>query len=275
MVLLSIKDDMENPSTVMIIDDEESLRSTLTRVLMTAGINSLAVSDGRQAISMLNDNFNLVFLDIHLPHMDGIETLRGIRRKYPKLPVIMLTGHGSLQSAVDSMRLGATDYLLKPVDPEVLVARTRVVLSEQATERRKEQILAKIKTLQAELQALEKPHASDLLVSRPIPSPQERFLKLGFLILDLQTRRATLRARVLELPPASFDYLVVLARKSPEVVDYRKLVTEAQQYQVSLDEARELAKWHVHVLRAALELDPQAPCHLINVRGKGYRLIVD
>ena len=225
--------------------------------------------------TLLNDKFDLVFLDIHLPHMDGIETLRGIRRKFPKLPVIMLTGHGSLQSAVDSMRLGATDYLLKPIDPEVLVARTRVVLSEQATERRKEQIRAQIKALQSELQELEKPASSDLKVSRPMPSPQERFLKLSFLILDLQTRRATFRDRVLELPPASFDYLVVLARKSPDVVDYRTLVTEAQQYQVSLDEARELAKWHVHVLRTALEADPQDPCHLINVRGKGYRLIVD
>jgi DNA-binding response OmpR family regulator len=77
------------------------------------------------------------------------------------------------------------------------------------------------------------------------------------------------------LPPASFDYLVVLAKKSPDVVDYRTLVIEAQQYQVSLDEARELAKWHVHVLRTALEADLQAPCHLINVRGKGYRLIID
>ncbi len=173
------------------------------------------------------------------------------------------------------MRLGATDYLLKPVDPEVLVARMRVVLSEQATERRKEQIQAQIKALQLELQSLDRPAAGDLRISHPTPSPQERFLKLGYLILDLQTRRATFRDKVLDLPPTSFDYLVVLSRKSPEVVEYRALVTEAQQYQVSLDEARELAKWHVHVLRGALEADPQAPCQLINVRGKGYRLIVD
>jgi DNA-binding response OmpR family regulator len=266
---------MDKPDQVMIIDDEESLRSTLRRILQSAGISSNTASDGRQAINLLNDEYNLVFLDIHLPQMDGIETLRAIRRKFPKLPVIMLTGHGSLQSAVDSMRLGATDYLLKPVDPEVLVARTRVVLSEQATARRKEQILAQIKALQSELQELDKPASSAQRVSHPAPSPQERFLKLGYLILDLQTRRATFRDKVLDLPPTSFDYLVVLARKSPEVVEYRALVTEAQQYQVSLDEARELAKWHVHVLRSALEADPQAPCQLINVRGKGYRLIVD
>jgi DNA-binding response OmpR family regulator len=266
---------MADPNKVMIIDDEESLRSTLTRILRAAGIDSSAVSDGRQAINLLNDEYHLVFLDIHLPQMDGIETLRGIRHKFPKLPVIMLTGHGSLQSAVDSLRLGATDYLLKPIDPEVLVARTRIVLSEQATERKKDQIRAQIKALQSELMELEKPALGGLNVSQPIPSPQERFLKLGYLILDLQTRRATFRDRVLEIPPASFDYLVVLAKKSPEVVDYRTLVTEAQQYQVNLDEARELAKWHVHVLRTALEADPQEPCHLINVRGKGYRLIVD
>jgi DNA-binding response OmpR family regulator len=266
---------MELPGKVMIIDDEESLRSTLIRILRVAGVNSIAVSDGRTAINLLNDEYCLVFLDIHLPQMDGIETLRGIRHKFPKLPVIMLTGHGSLQSAVDALRLGATDYLLKPIDPEVLVATTRVVLSEQVKERRKEQIRSQISALQSELEKLGKPESSDLGVSRLVPSPQERFLKQGYLILDLQTRRATFRERVLELPPASFDYLVVLARKSPEVVDYRSLVTEAQQYQVNLDEARELAKWHVHVLRNVLEADPKTPCHLINVRGKGYRLIVD
>lgn len=266
---------MDTPGKVMIIDDEESLRSTLVRILRAAGVDSIAVSGGRQAISILNDEYYLVFLDIHLPQMDGIETLRGIRHKFPKLPVIMLTGHGSLQSAVDSLRLGATDYLLKPIDPEVLVARTRVVISEQLAERRKEQIRAQIKILQSELQELEKPELVASQATRSIPSPQERFFKRGSLILDLQTRRATFHDRVLELPPASFDYLVVLAKQSPEIVDYRTLVTEAQQYQVSLDEARELAKWHVYVLRTALEEKPQELSHLINVRGKGYRLVVD
>lgn len=266
---------MENPTKVMIIDDDESLRSTLSRILQSAGLSVIGVSDGRQALSILNAEYYLVFLDIHLPQMDGIEILRAIRRKFPKLPVIMLTGHGSLQSAVDSMRLGATDYLLKPIDPEVLVARTRIVFSEQVKEQRKVKLRLQIKNLQAELLELEKPEASAMSAIPPVASPQQRFFKLGLLILDLQMRRATFHDKVLELPPASFDYLVVLAKKSPEVVEYRVLVTEAQQYQVNLDEARELAKWHVHVLRTALEPDPEKPCHLINVRGKGYRLVID
>ncbi len=92
---------MENTYQVLIIDDEESLRSTLTRILHGAGVRSNAVSDGRKAIQLLNEEYDLVFLDIHLPQMDGIEILRAIRRKFPKLPVIMLTGYGSLQSAVE------------------------------------------------------------------------------------------------------------------------------------------------------------------------------
>ena len=76
---------MEKPNLVMIIDDEESLRSTLTRILRAAGINSNAASDGRQAIKLLNDEYNLVFLDIHLPQMDGIETLRGNSSQIPKI----------------------------------------------------------------------------------------------------------------------------------------------------------------------------------------------
>jgi DNA-binding response OmpR family regulator len=93
--------------------------------------------------------------------------------------------------------------------------------------------------------------------------------------LDLQARRATFGDNILNIPPTTFDYLRVLTKYSPEIVDHQKLVTEAQDYQVSPSEARELAKWHIHVLRNALKDDPQSPRYLITVRGVGYRLIFD
>jgi len=107
------------------------------------------------------------------------------------------------------------------------------------------------------------------------PSGGDRFLKRGGLILDLQSRRAILGERVLALPPAAFDYLVVLIRHAPDVVQYQTLVAEAQGYQTDRREAQELAKWHIHELREALEPDPREPQHVLNVRGVGYRLVVD
>ncbi len=262
---------------VLIIDDEPVLRTTLGRILENGGCLPAYAASGVDALTLLDSQtFDLAYLDLNLPDMDGIQVLSEIRKRDARLPVIMLTGYGTLQSAVEALRLGATDYLLKPSDPEVLMARTRMVLTEKAIERRKRELREQIAALQAELAGLERAsQPAETSPSVPPPEPQNRFLKLGRLVLDLQARRATFGQSVLALPPAAFDYLLILARRSPEVVDYVALVSEAQNYQVEASEARELAKWHVHVLRQALEADPQNPQYLLNVRGTGYRLLVD
>ena len=248
------------------------------RILQKAGCETLSIVDGQQAMHLLSEQqVDLVLLDIHLPQMDGMQILKEIRQLNPKLPVILLTGYGSMQSAVEALRLGATDYLLKPFDPDVLVARTRTILREQAIERRRQEIREQIDALQAELDALDKEILPSTLL--PIPTistpPQDRFLIRGLLIMDIQAQRATLGEEILILPPTTFTYLLVLAQHSPEVVDYQTLVIEAQGYQVSVTGARELAKWHVHTIRQALETDPQNSCHVINVRGVGYRFLVN
>jgi DNA-binding response OmpR family regulator len=267
---------MDKSGNVLIIDDEASLRITLARILSKAGCETKAAENSYEAFNLLGKEiFDLVFLDIHLPEVDGLQVLKEIRQRDQRLPVILLTGYLTLQSAVEALRLGATDYLLKPFDPEVLVARTRMILNEQAKERRKQDIRRQIAELQAELQTLDKETSIDKNSLAPIPRPQDRFIKRGSLILDLQARRATFGENVLDFPPAAFDYLVVLATHSPEVVDYLTLVKEAQDYQVSATEARELSKWHVHMLRQNLEDNPQKPRHILNVRGVGYRLLVD
>jgi DNA-binding response OmpR family regulator len=141
---------------VLIIDDEDSLRHTLTRVLKIAGCEVSGASDGPQALNLVNTiPLDLVYLDIHLPSMNGLEVLQNIRGDKPDLPVILFTAHASLQSALEAIRLGATDYLEKPIDPEVFVARTRIILDEQAIERRKRELREQINSLRAELRALE------------------------------------------------------------------------------------------------------------------------
>lgn len=263
---------------VLILDDEENLRRTLARILSNAGCETSEAGTGREALTLIEHNrYDLVFLDINLPGMNGIQVLVEIRKIDPDLPVIILTGFGTLESAMEALRLGALDYLLKPYDPAIIVSRTKVVVAEQGIQRRKRELREKITALHAELAALERDHpdASGSPAAISAGSQEARFLKVGRLILDLSSQRATLGERVLTLPPAAFDYLKILARRSPQVVDYKTLVTEAQSYEVSTAEARELAKWHVHILRQAIEEDPQHPELLINIRGAGYRLLVD
>jgi len=261
---------------VLIIDDEDGLRHTLTRVLKIAGCQVSGAADAPQALNLINTiALDLVYLDIHLPSMNGLEVLQNIRSSHPELPVILFTAHASLQTAVEAIRLGATDYLVKPIDPEVFVARTRVILNEQIIERRKREIRERMIELQAELQALEDQSAPSQpgVISRP--QTGDRFLKRGKLVLDLQAQRATLKERVLSLPPTAFIYLTILARHAPEAVDYQTLVTEAQGYAVEQSEASELAKYHIHVLRQGIGASKDEAGYILNVRGVGYRLLID
>ena len=259
---------------VLVIDDEPALRQTLTRLLRRAGCEVTAAADGPEALRRLaGAPYDLAYLDLHLPEMDGLQVLREMQRLHPNMPVVLLTAYGTLQSALQALRLGASDYLLKPVDPETLVARTRVILAEQAVQRRRREIQQQIEALQAELKRLDE----SLAPAPPaaVPASGERFIKRGPLIIDLHARRATFGERVMALPPAAFDYLVVLARHAPDVAPYGALVAEAQGYQAEGRQARELAKWHVHQIRDSLEPDPRRPQHVLNVRGMGYKLVVD
>jgi DNA-binding response OmpR family regulator len=260
---------------ILIIDDEPSLQQTFTRILRQAGHQVTTAGDGDEALKRLAGTmYDLAYLDIRLPGKDGVEVLKEIHLHYPNLPVILFTGHASLQTAMDAIRFGATDYLVKPIAPEALISRTEVVLTQQAKQRRKREVQEQITALQEELKALDTSPENS-----PPPSlarlTSDRYLTTGQLSIDLQTRRASFSEAVLNLPPATFDYLVVLARHTPDTVSYQTLVTEAQGYHTDSRQAQELAKWHIHELRRAIEPNPRRPRYIINERGTGYRLITD
>jgi DNA-binding response OmpR family regulator len=267
---------MKLNGSVLIIDDEANIRHTLTRILRQAGCEVGSAADGSEALRMLTTaNYNLVFLDLRLPDMDGLQVLKKIRDNYPQISVVLLTGHGSLKSALDAIHLGARDYLLKPIDPQTLLLRTQEILDELAVENRRREIQDQIETLQNELRELEGKQSPELTATEDLTKSDSRFLNRGKLILDLQAQRVTFGDNVLNIPPATFDYLVTLVRHAPNTVAYQTLVAEAQGYQTNQNEARELAKWHIHVLRQVIESDPKNPQFILNIRGVGYRLIMD
>ena len=111
--------------------------------------------------------------------------------------------------------------------------------------------------------------------NRATEPASDRFIKRGILTLDLHTRRVTVNEQPVSLAPTSFDYLLVLVRHSPNVVDYQTLVAEAQGYQTDAREAQELTKWHIHNIRQAIESDAHNPIQVINLRGIGYRLVTE
>lgn len=274
MASRSRKDRGLNPGGhILIIDDEASLRQTLARILQRAGFEATTVASGKEGLAMVNDRaFDLVYLDIRMPDMNGLDVLRTLHAQFPELPVILFTAQPDLHTAVEALRRGAIDYLMKPLKPQTVIDRTRTILNDQQKKIRRREILRQIEELQAELDALDGNEAAGP-ESSPTDVVSDRYIKRGALNLDLHTRRAAIDGRVVNLAPTSFDYLLVLARHSPNVVDYQTLIAEAQGYQADMREAQELAKWHIHNIRQAIGSDAGNAIHVINIRGSGYRLV--
>ena len=110
-------------ATVLVIDDEESVATTIEAILRMDGHQVTSVTTGADAVRLLNEKkFDVVLTDLRLADMDGIEVLREVQRTSPETASIMLTGYASLESAVAALRSGAYDYLMKPSDVDELRA---------------------------------------------------------------------------------------------------------------------------------------------------------
>jgi DNA-binding response OmpR family regulator len=266
---------MSDSGRILIVDDEPILRQTLARILQQSGFDVTTAEQGEQALAFLGSaEYDLVFLDLRLPGLCGLDVLDRIHAGHPGVPVVLFTAQPDLNSAVEALRRGAADYLLKPLRPEVVIDKTQAILAARRKEKRKAEIRSAIGQLQDELQRIENSEDAGPAPS-PAPPASERFIKRGSLVLDLHARRLSVGGHAADLPPTAFDYLVVLARHAPEVVDYRTLVVEAQGFQAEAREAQEMVKWHIHHIRQAIEPDADKPACLINVRGTGYCLVVD
>jgi len=127
---------------VLLVDDEVPFVETMTKRLNKRDLQVMAAFSGREALEKLKEcpEIEVVILDVKMPEMDGIETLREIKRNYPLTEVIMLTGHATVETGIEGMKLGAFDYLMKPCDIENLLAK----VNESAAKKRshEEKIIA-------------------------------------------------------------------------------------------------------------------------------------
>ena len=124
-----------NKPLVMIVDDEVHFVEIMTKRLEKRSLQIISAHDGQEALGKLNKNRNVdvVILDVKMPGMDGIEALREIKKTHPLIEVIMLTGHATVETAIEGMKLGAHDYLMKPCELEQLMLKV-----EEATKKRRE-----------------------------------------------------------------------------------------------------------------------------------------
>ena len=136
---------MDKPK-ILIAEDEKPQRDLLEGFLKKEGFSVEAVANGREALDRLErDFFDIILLDYKMPELDGLHTLREIRKLYPDLPVVMMTAYGTVETAVASMKEGALDYLTKPIDLDELLLIFHKVIE-------RSQLIQENKALKAQLQ---------------------------------------------------------------------------------------------------------------------------
>ena len=116
------------PPSVMLVDDEVSFVDTLSKRIAKRELKVSVAYSGQEALDKLKEgggtaNCDVIILDVKMPGMDGLETLAAIKQAHPNMEVIMLTGHATVESAIDGMKAGAFDYLMKPCEIDLLLAK--------------------------------------------------------------------------------------------------------------------------------------------------------
>lgn len=255
---------------ILVVDDEAAERITLGEVLRLEGYHVTLAASGEQALAIVRQEpmFDLAILDLRLPGMDGLQVLDGIRRISAETIVILITGYGTLETAVQALRKGAYDFLLKPSPVEEVLVAVRRALSELKAGRHRRLLISQ---LQNTLQALVA--TTDGLMGVEVLSGLEKddgATVVGDIQIDKGKHLVTYRGQPVELTPTEFRLLECLVGRVGEVCTPQDLVRCAQGYDTDAWGARSIVRVHIRRLRRKLEPDPENPRYILNVRGVGY-----
>ena len=145
---------MELPIRVLIVDDDETYREVLLDSIESDELKATVASDGVEALDKLGrEPFDILITDLHMPRMDGLTLLRRVREEYPHLLTIIITGYGSLESAIEAIRLGAYDYVQKPFMSQEITVTTRNAVEKIRMLRERARLLAQVQLLHEKIRA--------------------------------------------------------------------------------------------------------------------------
>ncbi|MDT5095039.1 MAG: two-component system, OmpR family, response regulator RegX3 [Mycobacterium sp.] len=225
-------------TSVLIVEDEESLADPLAFLLRKEGFEATVVADGPTALAEFDRaGADIVLLDLMLPGMSGTDVCKQLRAK-SSVPVIMVTARDSEIDKVVGLELGADDYVTKPYSARELIARIRAVLRRGAD-------------------------TDDL-------SAGDGVLESGPVRMDVERHVVSVNGEQITLPLKEFDLLEYLMRNSGRVLTRGQLIDRVW----GADYVGDTKTLDVHVkrLRSKIEADPGNPVHLVTVRGLGYKL---
>ncbi len=251
---------------ILIVDDEKNIRHGLQAILNKQGHEIKEAASAEEALQTLTTfDCEVAIFDIQMPGMSGIELLTAVREQWPHIAVIILTGHGALDSAMTAVKAGAHDYLLKPAQPDAIHKTVTEALAAARRRREQDHLLTTLRTSLQRLEELPQPENIPFAV-------KEDNIRVADLFIDCKAHQAYQNDAPLSLTPSEFNLLVALAAHAGEVLAYIPLVKMTLDYEAEPWEAKELIKRHIFALRKKIEPDPSSPQYILNVRGIGYRL---
>jgi DNA-binding response OmpR family regulator len=257
-----------NATRILVVDDEATLRATMADLLAKDGREIVTAASGEEALAYLEaGSFDLLIVDLIMPGIDGLQVLDASKKLSPQARILMLTAYGTLDSAIQAMRRGATDYLLKPATAPEIEAAVERALQERYEEAHRQDLIAAIGSAFDQLRNLQGAELSRELPTRP---RQDRFLQARGIAIDLQKHIVTKDGKALELTPTELRLLSTLITHSDQVMSCRELVYQVQNYETDEREARSIIRVYIRRLRKKIEPDPASPSLILNVRGAGY-----
>lgn len=250
---------------VLVVDDEAPIRLTMSDLLQREGYAVATAAHGEAALAMIAEqSYDVLLLDLKLPGIQGIEVAQRAGQYLPDVVIIILTGHGSLDTAMEAMHLGVFDYVLKTADPQHVLARIHAAVERQQTERRKQRVLG---AFQSVITAL----GNDPVMGQPM-GMTDQWIEVGDLHISMWNQTVRRGPETLNLTPTEIRILACMAQRAGQVMTYQEIVQYAQGYAMGAVEAAELIKPHMYHLRQKLEIDPTNPQYILTVRGTGYLL---
>lgn len=261
---------------ILVVDDEGAIRYSIGKTLQKIGYQVSMAASGEEALELMSSqSFDVVLTDVRMPGLTGVELLARIKERAPDSIVILMTGYASLGTAIEAMRLGAHDYLVKPSTSQDIRQSVQRGLERAREMQRRRSLLDAIqnnlKALTGE-QAYVARHVTANGITSSSASVPMTTMSLGPLTIYPGRYQISVGDKPISLTPTEFDLLLYLAAHRGRVVPCYELVREVRNYVAEEAEAREVIRPHISNLRRKLEKAGQNPDLIMNVRGLGYRL---
>ncbi len=239
---------MIKKGNILVVDDEQIERQTLTDILRLEGYHVSAAANGEAALDYIRHNpVDLILLDLRMPGMSGLDVIKVLNRTTPDVEIIMLTAHGSMDSAIEALRSRIQDYLLKPASPTLIL----------------ESVARGMGRRNAKLQPRGERDVTNNESNNGIS------LRDGT-VVDFNRRQIRSGARTVFLTPAEGRLLKIFSENIGKVFSHRELVLLVQGYSTSQQEAPEIMRPLVSRLRQKLSWIPAIMKRIVSVRGTGY-----